>query len=73
MKKAKWLLWINLFLTIAFVIQTISAIFHEVIPFKIFVPIHTVCGTILITLAVVHIIFNWNWVKTNIFGLFWHQ
>jgi len=66
MKKLQWLLWINVLLTAAFVVQLLTVVFRDVISIRMFYAIHTWCGRTLLTLAVAHLILNWNWVKTNV-------
>jgi cytochrome b561 len=65
MKKAQGLLWVNILLLIAVVIQIITVVFRDAMPRSVFFNVHIWCGRTLLTLAVVHLILNWNWVKMN--------
>lgn len=70
MKKAQWLLWVNILLAITFVVQLLTVLLRDVISFGMFSTVHIWCGRALLTLAVVHLILNWNWIKVNIPGIF---
>jgi len=56
---------VNPILAILFIGQAISGIFHEVIPYEIFVKVHGSAGYLLAAAATVHIILNWSWIKVN--------
>ena len=66
MKKAQWLWWINLLLLVALVVQITTVVLRDAIPVRMFFMVHVWCGRMLLTLAVAHLILNWNWVKTNV-------
>lgn len=70
MKKSQWLLWVNMILAAAFIVQLLTVLLRDVISFRMFSMVHIWCGRTLLTLAVIHLVLNWNWVKINIFGLF---
>jgi len=70
MKKSQWLLWINILLVVAFVVQLFTVVFRDVISIRTFSTVHIWCGRTLLTLAVAHLILNWSWVKNNLAGLF---
>jgi hypothetical protein len=70
MKKAQLLWGVNLVLLASFLTQAGSGLFHEVIAFRIFVPLHSFNGWLLVILAVSHIVLNWNWIKTNFIAHF---
>jgi hypothetical protein len=70
MKKSQWFLWVNVFLAAAFVVQLLTVVFRDVISPRIFFMVHIWCGRTLLTLAAIHLVLNWNWVKNNIPGLF---
>ena len=70
MKKSQWLLWINILLMAAFVIQLFTVVFRDVISARMFFTIHIWCGRTLLTLAIVHLILNWGWVKMNALKFF---
>jgi hypothetical protein len=71
MKKAHWLWWTNVLLAAALMIQLLTVLLRDVISFRMFSTVHIWCGRTLLTLAVVHLILNWNWVKNNIGDLLW--
>jgi hypothetical protein len=65
MKKSQWLLWVNILLAVAFVVQLFTVVFRDVISARMFFTVHIWCGRTLLTLAAAHLILNWNWVKMN--------
>jgi hypothetical protein len=73
MKKSQWLWWVNILLAAAFISQLLTVVLRDAISAKMFFTFHIWCGRALLGLAVVHLILNWNWVKTNIFGLLAHH
>jgi hypothetical protein len=70
MKKAQWLWWVNILLAAAFIVQLLTVLLRDVIGPKMFFTFHIWCGRALLTLAVIHLILNWNWVKNNFAGIF---
>lgn len=70
MKKSQWILWVNILLAAAFIAQLCTVVFRDVISARMFFSVHIWCGRTLLTLAVIHLILNWNWVKNNLPGLF---
>jgi hypothetical protein len=70
MKKTQWLWWVNILLAAAFVIQLLTVLLRDIINPRVFFTIHIWCGRTLLTLATIHLILNWNWVKTNIMTFF---
>jgi hypothetical protein len=64
--KKQGLLWVNILLLVAVVIQIITVVFHDAMPRSVFFNVHIWCGRALLTLAVAHLVLNWNWVKTNV-------
>ena len=69
--KNKLLKIINSLLLISFIIQTLTII---VLFFNLKVPrldliseVHEKNGLLLIALAIIHVILNWNWIKANFF------
>jgi hypothetical protein len=65
MKKSQWLWWVNLLLFVALTVQITTVVLRDE-PFKTFALFHFWCGRLLLTLAVVHLILNWGWMKTNV-------
>ncbi len=70
MKKSQWLLWINILLVAAFVVQLFTVVFRDQLSPKFFFTVHIWCGRTLLTLAAAHLVLNWGWVKNNLAGLF---
>jgi hypothetical protein len=66
MKKSQWLWWVNLLLFVALTVQITTVVLRDELPFKTFALFHFWCGRLLLTLAVVHLILNWGWMKTNV-------
>ena len=67
MKKNTALKILNPILMLLLVNQAVTAIFSVKLPHEIFTILHKGGGTILITLAVLHLILNFNWVKASYF------
>ena len=65
MKKGEQLKIVNAILLLFFVIQAGSGILHSVIPHKIFYPLHEWVGRGLVLLVVIHVVYNFNWIKSN--------
>jgi predicted ferric reductase len=75
MSNLKLLKVLNPILAIVFICTAIAIILlkYPVIPAlqgneTIYI-IHEIAGKVFIILAVLHIILNWNWVKSQIFGI----
>ena len=47
--------------------QGMTAIFHGVLPEKVFEVMHGVGGPLLLIAAITHLILNWNWIKATYF------
>jgi hypothetical protein len=47
-------------------VQITTVVLRDELPFKTFALFHFWCGRLLLTLAVVHLILNWGWMKTNV-------
>ena len=67
MKKATFLKVINPILAIAFLLQILSVILKNQISFEIFHIIHGVGGMALTIGGLIHLILNWNWIKSTYF------
>lgn len=68
MKKNKMLKIINPFLALFFLSQVTTGIFHDLLTeysHEAFEIIHGFGGFILVILVIIHIILNWQWIKTN--------
>ena len=67
MTKNKALKIINPILAILLITQLLSGMFNEYLPYEVFEVVHEWGGFLFAILIVVHLILNWNWVKTNFF------
>ncbi len=70
MKRKTLLKIVNPLLALAFLSQALTGIFHTSvmkISYELFEYIHGYGGYVLVTLGVVHIALNWNWIKANFF------
>ncbi|MCX8011831.1 MAG: hypothetical protein N3A64_01565 [Desulfobacterota bacterium] len=65
MKKITALKITNLILFILIIIQAITGLGHNFLGEKLFEIIHPTGGALLIILVIVHIAFNWGWIKSN--------
>ncbi len=71
MKKRKILIIINILLFIAFLTTIISALLYAIIPSalngdELVGEIHESAGIVFAIFAIIHISFNWKWIKTQI-------
>lgn len=64
MKKQTVLKIINPLALVLFIIQALTGITHELIPFELFEKLHGTTGYLLVIVVMTHILFNWNWFKT---------
>lgn len=67
MNKQTALKIVNPLLGLFTLIQVITGIFHSLIPYDVFIPLHTVTGYLMAIFAGIHIYLNWNWIKANMF------
>ena len=58
---------VNPILAILFLNQILTGLLNEVIPEKTYGVIHGGGGFLIAIAVLVHVIFNWNWVKANFF------
>ena len=65
MKKASQLKIVNAVLFCAFVVQMGSGLFCSQIPREVFHPLHEWGARVLLLMVVVHVVYNWGWVKSN--------
>ena len=68
MKKNTMLKILNPVLAVFFLNQAISAIFRDSFSYSAFNIFHKTAGIILLCLIGLHIILNFNWIKTNYFS-----
>ncbi len=67
MNKIKILKKVNFFLLIFFISQAVSGVGHKNIDHEIFEFIHYKGAYILIFLALMHLVLNWDWIRNNYF------
>lgn len=65
MKRNSALKILNPVLLVLFISQTVTALFHDEISYKIFQIFHKGGGFVLLALIAAHIILNFNWIKAN--------
>jgi heme A synthase len=67
MNQIRWLKKINVILFILVLWQAMTGLGHDLLPAELFEIIHIAGGLSLITFVVIHLTFNWRWVKANYF------
>ena len=67
MKKVTQLKILNPILLILFLYQAGTGVFHRVIPYEFFVLTHGKLGYVFAALALVHVAYNWSWVRAQFF------
>ncbi len=67
LKKPMALKGINALLFICFILQISSGLFRSRLSLQVFEWAHERNGILLLILAVIHLILNWNWIKTSYF------
>ncbi len=67
MKKNTMLKITNVVLLLLFVSQALSGLFHRSIPHELFEFLHEFGGIVLIITALIHLILNWDWVRSAFF------
>lgn len=65
MQKLQTLKIVNTFLAIAFLTLETTAMFHDYIPYSIYRRIHPLAGNTFSTMAVIHVVLNYEWIKKN--------
>ncbi len=65
MKQSTKLKIVNPLLALLLLNQVLTALFSDFIPHEAYETIHGGGGFALTIVAVLHLIFNWNWVKAN--------
>lgn len=58
---------LNPILAILFLNQILTGVLHDAIPKEAYEVLHEGGGILFALAAVLHLIFNWNWVKANFF------
>ena len=58
---------LNPILAVLFLNQTMTGILHDAISKETYEVLHEGGGILFAIVAVLHVIYNWNWVKTNFF------
>jgi hypothetical protein len=67
MKKQAVLKMLNPVLGILLLWQVGTGVFRELLGYEVFKVVHPLTGFLLLGLVILHIIFNWDWVKFNYF------
>lgn len=57
----------NVVLLLLFISQALSGLFHHSIPHELFEFLHEFGGIVLIITALIHLVLNWNWVRSAFF------
>jgi hypothetical protein len=65
MKRNAALKILNPILLVLFISQTITALFHDEISYKVFQIFHKGGGFVLLAFIAAHFVLNFNWVKAN--------
>ena len=58
---------LNPILGILLVNQILTGVFHAKLPHEAFEIMHEISGFVLTAAVALHVILNWNWIKTNFF------
>jgi quinol-cytochrome oxidoreductase complex cytochrome b subunit len=64
-KKTELLKIVNPAVGIVFLLQALTGIFHNQIPYEIFHSLHGIAGWVLAGLVVAHVYLNWQWVVST--------
>lgn len=67
MKKNSILKIVNPIIALLLLCQIFTALFKGALGRHAFEGIHTTCGLLLVVGGILHLVLNWNWVKTNYF------
>ena len=65
MSKNKALKIVNIILLILLINQFLTGIFGMELPYAVFQWCHKRAAYVLLAVAAVHLVLNWNWVKAN--------
>jgi len=65
MKKITGLKITNFILFILIICQATTGLAHPLIEHELFETIHPPVGVLLIIAAIIHVVLNWGWVKSN--------
>ena len=66
MHKGLLLKWLNICLLAVFGLLVCTVLFRDIPPGRLFFDVHPWVGRVLILLIIIHIIMNWNWIRTSI-------
>ena len=67
MTRASVLKIVNPILGVLLLNQVATGLLHGVLPYEAFEVLHEWSGILLVVVVIVHVILNWNWIKTNFF------
>lgn len=65
--KIRMLKTVNLILGILFLNQAVTGMTHDKLDNEVFEILHQGGGLVLVILAVLHVILNWKWIRSNYF------
>jgi hypothetical protein len=64
-QKVQLLKIVNPVVGVVFLVQALSGVFHNAIPWEVFHTWHGLLGYVVIALILVHIHLNWSWINAN--------
>jgi len=67
MKRNSVLIIVNPILGVLLINQIMTGLLHKMLPHETFEILHKGGGIVLMAVAVLHVILNWNWIKANFF------
>jgi hypothetical protein len=65
MNRQTVLKFLNVFLLLDFLCLVATVLLNETLPRNVFYRVHPIFGSVLIILVVLHLILNWNWVRSS--------
>ncbi len=65
MKANSFLKVVNPILAVVFLFQVLTGLMHSIIPESLYETLHGGGGGLLLVIAIIHVVLNWGWVKSN--------
>ncbi len=65
MNKVTMLKILNLILALIVIKQALTGLLHDFLPAESFELIHKIGGIVLVLGIILHVIFNWKWIRVN--------
>jgi len=65
MNRQKVLKVLNVVMLVDFLGLVTTVLLNDTLPRNVFYKIHPLFGSILLLLIIVHLVLNWNWIKTS--------